>query len=92
MTQPAARNRSTTNASRCAMLSASASEPALVRMRSAVSMLSLSTIGIPCNGPRAPFSRRSRSSASAMASASGLRSMIALIAGPARSIASIRAR
>src|SRR4029453_5605627 len=34
ITQPAARKRSTMNASRCAMLSARASEPALVRMRS----------------------------------------------------------
>src|SRR5688500_19775240 len=40
-TAPASRSRSTMNASRDAIDSASASEPALVRIRSAVSMLSL---------------------------------------------------
>ena len=37
----------------------SASEPAVVIMRSAVSMLSLIRTGMPCSGPRGPFSRRS---------------------------------
>src|SRR3954462_4452699 len=54
ITQPAARRRSTTNASRAALRSASASEPALVRMRSPVSMLSFNSTGMPCNGPRGP--------------------------------------
>jgi hypothetical protein len=39
--------------------------PMRVLQRSAVSMLSLTTIGIPCSGPRGPRARRSRSSASA---------------------------
>ena len=33
---------------------ASASEPAVVIMRSAVAMLSLMRIGMPCSGPRGP--------------------------------------
>src|SRR5437762_10046672 len=41
ITAPAARNRSATNESLAAMLSASASEPAVVCILSAVSMLSL---------------------------------------------------
>ena len=55
ITAPAARSRSTTPASRPAIEPSSASEPAVVVMRSAVSMLSLMTIGMPCSGPRAPF-------------------------------------
>ena len=54
---------------------ASASEPAVVVIRSAVSMLSLSRIGMPCSGPRRRPALRSASSASAIASASGLISM-----------------
>ena len=52
ITAPAARSRSATNESRAAMLSASASEPAVVCIRSAVSMLSLISTGMPCSGPR----------------------------------------
>lgn len=92
ITAPASRSRFTTCASRNAIDSASASEPAVVRIRSAVSMLSLITIGIPCIGPRVRPALRSRSSISAVASASGFNSIIALIAGPRLSIASIRAR
>src|SRR5262245_7479213 len=51
ITAPAARSRRAMNASRGATASASASEPALVRMRSAVSMLSLIRTGIPWSGP-----------------------------------------
>ncbi len=69
-----------------------ASEPAVVIMRSAVSMLSLMSTGMPCSGPRGPFSCRSLSSASAIASASGFSSMMALIAGPRLSISSMRSR
>jgi hypothetical protein len=69
-----------------------ASEPAVVIMRSAVSMLSLISTGTLWRGPRGPFSRISLSSASAMASASGLSSMIELIAGPRLSISWIRSR
>ena len=42
---------------------ASAKEPAVVVMRSCVSMLSLMRIGMPWSGPRGPFDLRSRSSA-----------------------------
>src|ERR1043166_1419288 len=52
---PAARNRSTRNASRGAIEPDSASEPAVVIIRSCVSMLSLRRTGIPCNGPRGPL-------------------------------------
>src|SRR5512146_2416509 len=50
ITAPAARRRSATKASRGAIDSASASEPADVRILSAVSMLSLSSTGMPCSG------------------------------------------
>jgi len=70
----------------------SASDPAVVIMRSAVSMLSLIRTGIPWSGPRGPLSRLSLSSASAMERASGFSSMTALMAGPRLSILSIRAR
>ena len=63
MTAPAARKLATILASRPATLSLSASDPAVVAIGSADSMLSLSRIGMPCNGPRAPRSRRSRSNA-----------------------------
>ena len=60
----------------------SASEPAVVVIRSCVSMLSLSATGMPCSGPRTLPALRSASSWSAMASASGLVSMIARSSGP----------
>ena len=66
MTAPAARSRSTRNASRSGAGPTSASEPAVVIIRSAVSMLSFSRMGMPWSAPRGPFSRRSRSSASAI--------------------------
>src|SRR5205823_10131162 len=47
ITTPAARSRSTTNASFGGREPSSASEPAVVIIRSAVAMLSLITIGIP---------------------------------------------
>ena len=47
---------------------------------------------MPCSGPRGPFSLRSLSSASAIASASGLVSITLLMLGPFLSTASIRAR
>ena len=56
--------------------------PAVVVIRSAVSMLSLSSTGMPCSGPRAPLAARSRSSASAMDRASGLVSMMDWSMGP----------
>ena len=44
----------------------SASDPAVVFMRSAVAMLSLIRIGMPCSGPRGPGALRSASSSSAI--------------------------
>src|SRR5205085_11775983 len=52
MTTPAARSRCTRNASAGAGCPSSASDPAVVCMRSAVSMLSLIRTGIPWRGPR----------------------------------------
>ena len=53
------RNCDATKASRGACDPSSASEPAVVFMRSPVSMLSLIRSGMPCSGPRAPFAWRS---------------------------------
>src|SRR3954451_14958989 len=50
ITAPASRRRETMNASPAAWFSASASDPADVAMRSAVSMLSLISTGTPCSG------------------------------------------
>src|SRR6188474_2471568 len=47
ITAPAFRNFSTTNASRCATEPSNASDPAVVDIRSAVSMLSLIKTGMP---------------------------------------------
>src|SRR5689334_19851341 len=69
---PASRSFFATNASCAGFAPTSASEPAVVIMRSYVSMLSLIRIGIPCTGLRTPRSLRSRSSAVAIDSASGL--------------------
>ena len=91
-TAPAARNRAATLESSDGTQPLSASEPAVVVIRSAVSMLSFSKIGTPCIGPRGPCAWRSRSSASAMASASGFVSSTARNAGPCRLSWSIRAR
>ena len=52
--------------------STSASEPAVVSIRSAVSILSLIRIGMPCSGPLTLPRLRSRSSVSAIDKASGL--------------------
>src|SRR6185312_8508232 len=52
MTAPAARSRSATAASRAGFDPSRASEPAVVCMRSAVSMLSLIRMGMPCKRPR----------------------------------------
>ena len=71
ITAPAARNRSTTPASRGLAAPTSPSDPAVVCIRSAVSMLSLISTGTPCMGPR----RGVWSSCSASASASGLSSI-----------------
>ena len=52
ITAPASRSRATMNASFGGVAPASASEPAVVIMRSAVAMLSLIRTGMPCSGPR----------------------------------------
>src|SRR5687767_6730523 len=67
-----------------------ASEPAVVFIRSWVSMLSLIRIGMPCSGPRGPRSLRSRSSAAAISSASGLSSMTDFSVGPFLSMSLMR--
>jgi hypothetical protein len=92
ITAPASRNRRTRKASSGGREPTRASDPAVVAMRSAVSILSLMSNGMPCNGPRGPLAFRSLSSASAMSSASGLVSITLLRAGPFRSMASMRAR
>src|SRR5689334_13408320 len=61
ITTPTARRRSTRNASFDGAGPSSASDPAVVIIRSAVSMLSLIKTGIPWSGPRGPFVRRSAS-------------------------------
>ena len=92
ITTPAFRSRRTMPASRVADTSASANEPALVRMRSAVAMLSLSSTGMPCSGPRTVPAARSASRAAAIASASGFASSTELMHGPARSMLAMRSR
>jgi hypothetical protein len=92
MTAPAERRRSTTNASCFARTPFSASDPAVVAIRSPVAMLSFTRIGIPCSGPRTLPARRSLSRASAMASASGFTTMTELTFGPPWSILRMRAR
>ena len=62
MTAPAFRSAATMNASFGGFDPTSASEPAVVCMRSAVAMLSLMRIGMPCSGPRGPRLLRSASS------------------------------
>ena len=89
ITAPASRNRPTTVASRAGVTSPSANDPAVVLIRSAVSMLSFTRTGIPWSGPRTRPERRSASSASAISSASGFVCRTERSAG---SIVSIRAR
>src|ERR1035438_3090977 len=91
-TAPAARKRCATIASRAAMEPTRASEPAVVIMRSAVSLLSLIRTGMPCKGPRGPLALRSASRAAAMDRASGLSSITELSAGPRLSMAAMRSR
>ena len=92
MTAPASRSLATTPASRGTFDPTSASEPAVVCIRSAVAIASFRTTGIPWSGPRTWPVARSSSSASAIASASGFTSMIELTVGPAQSSCSMRAR
>ena len=60
-TAPAARSRSTMKASLAGVLFARASEPAVVRILSALPMLSLISTGMPCSGPTAIPDLRSAS-------------------------------
>ena len=92
ITAPEVRSRAATPASLCARFSASTSEPALVLIRSPVSMLSLSRIGMPCNGPKTLPDARSASAASASASASGLISITLFTRGPFASSVRMRVR
>src|SRR6266550_3303750 len=73
-TAPAARSRSTRKASRGGVTPESASDPAVLCIRSRVATLSFTSTGMPCSGPRGPLALRSASSAAACASASGLAS------------------
>src|SRR5207302_6859955 len=82
MTAPAARSLAATVASWSGAVPTKANEPAVVCIRSAVSMLSLSKTAFPCIGPRGPRALRSASRAPAIASASGLISRIELTRGP----------
>src|SRR5438270_9402648 len=91
-TAPAALSRSTRNASRGGDTPTSASEPAVLCIRSRVATLSFTRIGMPCNGPRGPLALRSASSAVACASASGLVSSTERSPGPFLSSASMRCR
>ncbi len=90
MTAPAARSFATAVASAATVLPSSASEPAVVCMRSAVSKLSFTRMGMPWRGDRTRPAARSASSAAAMASASGLSSRTARSSGPRVFVASIR--
>src|SRR5215469_8969160 len=92
MTAPAARSLSVKNASLGTDIPTIASDPAVDCCLSSTAMLSLRSTGIPCSGPRGPLAFRSASSASAIASASGLVSITARSIGPFVFTASIRAR
>src|SRR6185369_5587821 len=90
ITAPASRSRLPTKASRVGFEPMSAVEPAVVCMRSWVSMLSLINMGMPCKGPRTRPSLRSWSSLVAIESASGLSSITEFKRGPSLSISLIR--
>ena len=90
ITAPPARSFAATVESRRAGLPTSASDPAEVCILSPVSMLSLSSTGMPCSGPSTrPFARRV-SAPCARASASGLSSITLLTPGPPWSRAMMR--
>ena len=89
MTAPARRSCFTRNASAGGFEPTSASEPAVVAILSVVSTLSLMRTGMPCSGPRGPFSFLSLSRPSAIERASGFSSITLLSRGPCLSIAPI---
>src|SRR5258708_1130596 len=81
ITAPPARRLAATVESRGAGAPATANEPAVVCMLSPVSMLSLSSTGIPCRGPSTRPCLRKASALRAMPSASGFSSMMELTPG-----------
>src|SRR5438128_5351891 len=90
MTAPPARSFPATVESWTAGFPASANEPAVVCILSPVSMLSLSSTGMPCNGPSTLPLARALSAVCAIVKASGLSSMTELTPGPFWSSARIR--
>ena len=92
MTAPASLNFRTIVASCGGIDPSSASDPAVVVIRSAVPMLSLIRIGTPCRGPRARPAVRSASRLWAIWRASGFVSSTDRSSGPWSSIAAIRSR
>src|SRR6185437_5618206 len=90
ITAPASRSLCATVESSVGLDPTNAKDPAVVCILSAVSMLSLISTGIPCNGPRGPLALDSISREAAMARASGLISIM-LFTRPLSS-SSIRAK
>jgi len=90
-TAPAARSRSTRNASRGGVTPASASEPAVLCIRSRVATLSFTSTGMPC-AARAAFGLALEHRARWPAPARRVASRTARSAGPLRSSSSIRWR
>ncbi len=91
ITAPASRRRATRKASVRGWCEARASEPAEFTIGVA-SMLSFSSSGTPCSGPRMRPALRSASRASASFNASGLVWITALRRGPASSMVAMRSR
>ena len=83
MMAPASRSLATSGASRWVTLFASASEPAVVGIASAVSILSFTRIGTPSSGRGAAPEWRRLSLAAASASACGLTTITECREGPA---------
>ena len=88
MIAPAERSFATSDASRPVTLSFSASDPAVVAMGSAVSMLSLMRIGTPARGPDAAPDLRAMSARLACTMASGLTAMTPRSSGSSLAIRS----
>src|SRR5437868_7830352 len=82
MTAPPARRLAATVESCFGGVPTSANDPALVCILSPVSMLSLSSTGMPCRGPSTVPCLRILSARFAIASASGLSSITELTPGP----------
>ena len=91
MIAPAARRLAATGLSPRGNERSSASAPAVVG-RPATSMLSFTSTGMPCSGPRTRPRRRSRSARRASRSAAGFTMRTALMAGPDVFVCPIRAR